>query len=482
MGPVKAFYLRGDGLPQSWVYEFAMLAREFYPQAAITDDPQKAEAVFYYGQGRWCGESGGKRISQECPDSASLGGIASNPDKNRLKAGLYCLLEKCTGQTIPWGILTGVRPAKLAFEAMENGRSPQEIQNMLERGFFLRPDKAALTVQVADAERKLLSGHSPSDVSVYVGIPFCPSRCLYCSFVSYDFHTMGDTMERYCVALEKEIGSCGDFIRGRKLQSFYMGGGTPTSLTPRQLEKILKVAGKVFGFDNFREATVEAGRPDTITRERLEVLRSFGIGRISVNPQTMNDKTLERIGRKHSAQDTYQAFELARTMGFENINMDFIVGLPGEGAGEVRYSMEKVKELCPDSITVHTLAVKRSSRLNEEGLAESVLGRPETEEMLQISQQAALEMGMKPYYLYRQKNMAGNFENVGYSLPGKECIYNIEIMEEKQNILAAGAGAVSKVYFPEDNRLERVANVKNVEEYIRRTEEMLERKKRRFIL
>lgn len=469
-------------MPQSWVYELTMLAREFYPGAAIAEDPQKADASFCYRQGVWRGESAGLRVSQDCPDNASLGGIASNPDKNRLKAGLYRLLEKCTGQTIPWGILTGVRPAKLAFEALENGQSPQEIQSILERGFFLRPDKAALTVQVAGAERRLLSGHHSSDMSVYAGIPFCPSRCLYCSFVSYDFHTMGDIMERYCDALEKEISACKDFIRDRKLQSFYMGGGTPTSLTSGQLEKILKAVEKVFGFENFREATVEAGRPDTITRERLEVLRAFGIGRISVNPQTMNDKTLERIGRKHSAQDTYRAFELARAMGFENINMDFIVGLPGEGAGEVRYSMEKVKELHPDSITVHTLAVKRSSRLNEEGLGASVLGRPETEEMLRISQQAAQEMGMKPYYLYRQKNMAGNFENVGYSLPGKECIYNIEIMEEKQNILAVGAGAVSKVYYPEENRLERVANVKNVEEYIRRTEEMLERKKRRFVL
>ena len=225
---------------------------------------------------------------------------------------------------------------------------------------------------------------------------------------------------------------------------------------------------------------MEAGRPDTIDEARLSVLRKYGIGRISVNPQTMNQKTLERIGRGHTVEDTRRAFSLAREMGFTNINMDFIVGLPGEKIEDVAYSMEEVGKLRPDSLTVHTLAVKRSSRLREEGQTDAVLGQSETEEMIRLCAETAAELGMEPYYLYRQKNMAGNFENVGYSLPGKECLYNIEIMEERQSILAMGAGAVSKFYEPQNNRLERIPNVKNVEDYIRRVDEMIEKKERRF--
>lgn len=482
MGSLTSFYLNGSQLSPSWRYELSMLAREFYPGAQLEEDAQRADAVLRCERERWLFQEANLRDEQQCPQSELFGGLSAHPDKDRLKVGLYTLLKRRTGRELPWGILTGVRPAKLVYEALEKGLDAQALLSTLQSGYFLREDKALLAVNVARTERTLLDGHRPSDVSLYVGIPFCPSRCLYCSFVSYDFHTLGDAVERYCEALVREIAGSRELIRDRKLQSFYMGGGTPTSLTSGQLARVLASVDKAFGLDNFRETTVEAGRPDTITREQLTVLKNYGISRISVNPQTMNEKTLQRIGRKHSAQDTYRAFELARKMGFDNINMDFIIGLPGEGTEEVAYSMRETKKLCPDSFTVHTLAVKRSSRLNEEGLAGSVLGRPETEEMLEMAQQTAQEMKMRPYYLYRQKNMAGNFENVGYSEPGKECIYNIEIMEERQSILAAGAGAVSKIYFPQENRLERSPNVKNVEEYIRRTEEMLERKRRRFAL
>ncbi|MBQ7915885.1 MAG: coproporphyrinogen dehydrogenase HemZ [Firmicutes bacterium] len=478
MGDVNAFYMEGKDFSESYLYELSMLAREFFPMAEIAKEPVD---VNLYCEGRTWRLVAGEEVQEHiCPQDSVFAGIGGDAGKNSLKAGLYELLSRWTGRQVPWGILTGVRPTKIAYSALEQGRNRGELQKQLTEAFHLRGDKAELMVQVADAERQLLEDHRGTDLDLYVGIPFCPSKCSYCSFVSYDFHTLGDTMERYTQALVQEIRACGAFKKERRLQSFYMGGGTPTSLTPDQLDRVLGAIQEAFGFENMREATVEAGRPDTITRERLGVLKKYGIDRISVNPQTMNEETLVRIGRRHTVEDTRRAFALARDMGFTNINMDFIMGLPGEGLKEAAYSMEEVVKMAPDSLTVHTLAVKRSSRLNQEGMGESVLDSQDIEAMIAISAEAAARLGMKPYYMYRQKNMAGNFENVGYSLPGKECLYNIEIMEERQSILGMGAGAVSKFYEPEMNRLERLPNVKNVEEYIRRIDEMLERKKRRF--
>lgn len=478
MGSVKAFYLTGEGLTESRLYEHKMLCREFFPGALISKEP--CEIDIRLEDGNWTLEEAGGRRLFHATEEADFGGLGGDPQKNQEKRDLYALLAHYTGKTIPWGILTGVRPTKMVYEGLERGLGEERIQNALENGFMLREDKARLAVRVAKRERDLLRDHRGTDLDLYVGIPFCPSRCAYCSFVSYDFHTLGDSMERYTQALIREILSCGHMAEGRRLQSFYMGGGTPTTLSPDQLDRVLGAVQEAFGWNRMAEATVEAGRPDTIDEAHLSVLRKHGIGRISVNPQTMNQKTLERIGRGHTVEDTRRAFSLAREMGFTNINMDFIVGLPGEKTEDVAYSMEEVGKLRPDSLTVHTLAVKRSSRLREEGQTDAVLGQSETEEMIRLCAETAAELGMEPYYLYRQKNMAGNFENVGYSLPGKECLYNIEIMEERQSILAMGAGAVSKFYEPQNNRLERIPNVKNVEEYIRRVDEMIEKKERRF--
>ena len=378
---------------------------------------------------------------------------------------------------LPWGILTGVRPSKVAYAYLEEGRSPEETEMILCKEYLLREDKAKLCTRVAASERMLLQNHKGTDMSVYVGIPFCPTRCSYCSFISNDKKAYDKWAEAYVDALVYEMDQCKNLVKNRQLQSFYMGGGTPTTLNPEQLRKVLQAADRLCHFKDLKEVTVEAGRPDTITPEKLQVLKEMGVTRISINPQTMIQKTLDTIGRKHSVEAVEEAFWMAREAGFDNINMDFIVGLPGEGIEEVRYSMEQVKKLRPDNLTVHTLAIKRSSRMNEEGAGADLIGEAKAiDEMIAITAAAASELGMKPYYMYRQKNMAGNFENVGYSVPGKEGLYNIEIMEERQTILAFGAGGVSKVYFPEENRLERVPNVKGAKEYLDRIDEMIARK------
>ncbi len=381
---------------------------------------------------------------------------------------------------LPWGILTGVRPSKVAYAYLEQGKSLQETEQILKDFYRLREDKAKLCAMVADKERRLLQGHTGTDVSVYVGIPFCPTRCSYCSFGSHDQRAYDKWSSSYIEALLKEMRESANLLKTRRIQSFYMGGGTPTTLTPEGLKQVLSAADALCDFSALREVTVEAGRPDTITLEKLHVLKEMGVTRISINPQSMVQRTLDLVGRRHTVEQVKKAFYMAREAGFDVINMDFILGLPEETQEDVLYSMQQVQALKPDNLTVHTLAIKRSSRMNEEGQAERLLvDVPETiDQMIGIAAKAAFEMGMHPYYMYRQKNMAGNFENVGYSMPGKEGLYNIEIMEERQTILAFGAGGVSKVYFPQENRLERVPNVKGVEEYIRRIDEMIERKQK----
>jgi len=384
------------------------------------------------------------------------------------------------GCSLPWGILKGVRPSKVAYAYLDQGKSLTETEQILQDAYRLREDKARLCAAVADKERQLLQNHTGTDVSVYVGIPFCPTRCSYCSFGSHDQRAYDKWASSYTEALLKEMRESANLLEGRRIQSFYMGGGTPTTLTPDAMKAVLAAADELCDFSRLREVTVEAGRPDTITPEKLHVLKEMGVTRISINPQSMVQRTLDLVGRRHTVQQVQEAFYMAREAGFHMINMDFIVGLPEETTEDVLYSMQQVKQLRPENLTVHTLAIKRSSRMNEEGQAKQLLkdSHETIDQMIGITAKAAAEMGMQPYYMYRQKNMAGNFENVGYSIPGKEGLYNIEIMEERQTILAFGAGGVSKVYFPEENRLERVPNVKGVEEYIRRIDEMIQRKQK----
>ena len=397
--------------------------------------------------------------------------------KNVIKQMFYRMLCGRTGLTLPWGSLTGIRPTKIALTRLEEGWKEEEIRSFMKETYMASDEKVDLSIEIAAREKKLLE---PLDYergySLYVGIPFCPTTCLYCSFTSYPISKWKGRTGLYLEALFKELEYTARKMEGRPLDTVYFGGGTPTSLEAEELDQILCRIDRLFDLEHTLEFTVEAGRPDSITREKLQVLRDHGITRISINPQTMNQSTLDLIGRRHSVEMVKEKFFMARELGFDNINMDLIMGLPQEGMEEVCHTLCEVKALSPDSLTVHSLAIKRAARLNMFKEDYSGLTIQNTPEMIDLSAACAREMGMEPYYLYRQKNMAGNFENVGYALPGKACIYNILIMEEMQTIAACGAGTTTKVVFPAENRRERCENVKEVEQYITRIDEMIARK------
>jgi len=399
--------------------------------------------------------------------------------KRQIKRHVYLALVKCTGRELPWGMLTGIRPAKIARELLEEGKKKEEILNTLTRFYMLSEDKAKLAYDVALTESKIISRTGRDMISVYIGIPFCPSRCLYCSFTSNPIGKCSHLVGKYLDALKFEIDGIQKIIEKNayKIQSLYIGGGTPTSIDTDSLAGLLEHINKTFDMTSVEEYTLEAGRPDSIDREKLEAAKNYGINRISINPQTMNNRTLEIIGRSHTAEDIIEAFGLAREVGFDNINMDIIVGLPGENLSMFENTLTEIGKLNPENLTVHTMAIKRASRLNEHRSEYNLISGQEAEQMVNVAREFANSMGMHPYYLYRQKNILGNLENIGYCKPGFESIYNIQIMEEKQTIIALGAGAVTKVVYPLDNRIERAFNVKNIEEYISRLDEMIERKK-----
>lgn len=393
---------------------------------------------------------------------------------------LYHTLRDFTKQEMPWGILIGIRPTKIIHEMLKQKMPWEDIENRLLEFYNIREDKVDLMIEVAKKEKGILEKNKEGEISIYIGIPFCPSKCLYCSFTSYAIENRTNQVEGYIDTLEKEIIFGGKYSRQKPVRSIYIGGGTPTSLNEVQFERLLRMVNNNFDIKNIEEFTVEAGRPDTITKKKLELLKEYNVNRISINPQTMHNATLKRIGRNHTTDDIIETFHLARKMGHNNINMDLIIGLPGEKIGEVSTTIEEIKKLNPDSITVHTMAIKRASRLRETLDSYNLTAAEEIEKMIAVTSKGARDMNMSPYYLYRQKNMLGNFENVGYSRMGKESVYNVEIMEEKQTILALGAGAITKVVNNKTNKIERIPNVKNVEEYINRVEEMIIRKKAGF--
>ena len=398
--------------------------------------------------------------------------------KNVVKKMFYQMLVERTKKELPWGSLTGIRPTKIALTRLEEGWREQDIRSFMKETYMASDEKIDLSIEIAAREKKLLE---PLDYdrgySLYVGIPFCPTTCLYCSFTSFPISKWTGRTGLYLEALFKELEYTAKKMQGRPLDTIYFGGGTPTALPAEDIDAILCKLEQLFDKEHALEFTVEAGRPDSITEEKLKVLRDHGITRISINPQTMNQKTLDLIGRKHTVEDTRHAFALARECGFDNINMDLIVGLPGECAEDVRHTLEEVKALDPDSLTVHSLAVKRATRLHLFREQYEEMTFENNQEIMDMCMDYARESGMGPYYLYRQKNMSGNLENVGYAKPGKAGIYNILIMEEKQSILAAGAGASTKFVFQNGERIERAENVKDVTNYITRIDEMMDRKR-----
>ncbi len=404
--------------------------------------------------------------------------VPASEYKDNFKRFLYTSLREQTGISLPWGNLTGIRPTKIAMTMMEQGRNEQEIADYLREKHLVSREKIELSIDIAKREKALLETlHYEDGYSLYIGIPFCPTTCLYCSFTSYPIGAWRNRVADYLTALEQEIDAAAQMYRNKILDTVYIGGGTPSALSGEELDRLLAKLKDTFDFSTVQEFTVEAGRADSITRDKLRVLYRHGVTRISVNPQTMKQETLDLIGRRHTVEQVVTAFAMAREAGFDHINMDMILGLPGETAADVRATVEAIQKLGPDSLTVHSLAVKKASGLNR-WIEQNGIGMlHNTEETMAIAAQGAADMDMLPYYLYRQKNMSGNFENVGYAKEGKYGVYNILIMEEKQTIIACGAGSITKRVFP-DGKIERCENVKDVALYIEKIDEMIERKRR----
>ena len=356
----------------------------------------------------------------------------------------------------------------------------------MKQTYFASDEKIRLATDIAERELSLLSKIDyDNGYSLYIGIPFCPTTCLYCSFTSYPIASWAKRVDSYLDALEREIEFAAVKFAGRHLNSIYIGGGTPTTLEPYQLDRLIRKIKCSFDLSDCLEFTVEAGRPDSITYEKLKVLRQHGISRISINPQTMKQETLKLIGRHHTVEQMVESFHMARELGFDNINMDLIMGLPEENLADVRNTMEILKELDPDNITIHSLAIKRAARLNIFKDRYESMMMVNTQEHMDLCAEYCHQMGLSPYYLYRQKGMAGNMENVGYAKPGKAGVYNVLIMEERQTIVACGAGASTKRVWSQPNadgthRIERCENVKDVGLYMKRIDEMIARKQQLF--
>ncbi len=391
---------------------------------------------------------------------------------------LYCFYD-ITKYMPPWGILTGVRPAKL-YSRLCTSDGVSGAEEYFEKQLLVSKNKISLCRQTREKEEQIISLSSPRSYSLYISIPFCPSRCTYCSFVSHSVEQAKKIIPQYVELLCKELELTAKTAayNGLKLETIYIGGGTPTTLTAEQLKAVLKTVFAFFDTSHLREFTVEAGRPDTITREKLKVLKEAGVTRISINPQTMNDSVLAAIGRRHTAKETKDAFYLAREIGFDNINMDLIAGLPSDNFESFQHTLDEIVTLSPESVTVHSLSMKRASTLSTGGIRPDITVGVEAAKMVDCAQKTLAENKILPYYMYRQSKTVGNLENVGYALTGKECLYNIYIMDETHSILGCGASAVTKLKQPNGNYIERVFNYKYPYEYITRFEELAQRKTR----
>lgn len=390
---------------------------------------------------------------------------------------LFKVMSKLTGNVPKWGIITGIRPVKQVNRYIGRNMSDNEIYEAMQKEYLCSKEKCGIALKTARSQKKILDELKPDSFSLYVSIPFCPTRCSYCSFVSQSIEQCLGQIPEYLDNLCREIEYTGHLVSrlGLVLDTVYFGGGTPTTLEAQQLERLMKTIAQSFDLSNLREYTIEAGRPDTITPEKLEMIKQNGCTRISINPQTLSDNVLKKIGRDHTAQQFFNAFEIARQVGFDSINNDIIAGLPTDTAESFANTVDELIHLGAENITVHTLSIKRAARLNrdrEKGLLENP-----ADKMVSYATKRLLESGYVPYYLYRQKNMLENLENIGWSKPGKESLYNVYIMEEVQTILAVGAGGSTKLVDTKNKRLERVFNYKFPLEYNKHFGLMLEKKK-----
>lgn len=490
-GPVRLFVDCAD----PYARELELIAKLFFDGLSfVRDTPEEASwrARVTVEEGEGCNPV--RAVAQlttpertyraEHERPVRLGNEARARQKAAKKAAAYVfleVLEQATGIVQPWGVLTGVRPTKLYHQFVQAGYAPEEISALLVREYRLAPEKVDLLARIVARQRTVLPDLYELDreVSLYIGIPFCPTKCAYCTFPAYDIRGQQGSVDDFLRALMDEIAQVGAWLRDRDLPvtSIYFGGGTPTSMTAEQLDTLLKtLRTHMPHIDRVRELTVEAGRPDTITPEKLAILKTHGVDRISVNPQSFTQATLEAIGRHHTVEETIDAFHLARRMGVDNINMDLIIGLPGEGVDHLRHSLDMVGQLQPDSLTIHTLAFKRASAMTQNREAYRVASREEIHRMMALAATWTAANGYHPYYLYRQKNILGNLENVGYAKDGKESVYNIIIMEERHTIIGLGCGAVSKIIPPGTDRVIRFANPKEPKAYIEHYHDMLAKK------
>lgn len=466
-------------------YDIHSLVKAFYPDKDVKVLPDSEAVLEYEKLFRCVFSMDDVSLFDECNNLLCKMEIPSNSErvaeKNIVKRLIYSALSKETGRELVWGDLTGIRPTKIPRKLLEAGESEEDILKKMKETYFISDEKGLLSIDIAKREIEILKPLHKKGYSIYIGIPFCPTTCLYCSFTSNSISMWKNRVSEYLDALEKEIVFTGKARKDLILDTIYIGGGTPTSLEAGELDRLLTCIEDNLNLSHLLEFTVEAGRADSITIEKLKVLKKHNVTRISVNPQTMNQATLDFIGRRHSVSDVVRAFNDARDEGFSNINMDIILGLPGEGVTEVTHTIEEIKKLSPESLTVHSLAVKRGSRLYEKIQETGYTPMINTHETMDIAARGALDMHMKPYYLYRQKNMAGNFENTGYGVEGAYGIYNILIMEELEPIVAMGPGSVSKV-IDRNGKLVRSDNVKDVGLYISSIDEMIKRKEDLFSL
>lgn len=403
--------------------------------------------------------------------------------KEELKKGIFTYFSEKTSKELPWGTLIGIRPSKRAMTMIREGKNDGDIINEFKEVSLTSENKAQLCIDVAKREMEFIN-RDYKTISVYIGMPFCPTRCLYCSFAANPISgKFKGKVKAYLEALSYEIKEIGKYIdsRGLKVECVYFGGGTPTAVNDEEFKAVMEDIYKNLVLSrDIAEFTVECGRPDSITYNKLKTMKDLKVSRISINPQSMNDETLKLIGRNHSVNDVKEVFKMARELNFDNINMDMIVGLPGEKLEHIEKTCKDIKELNPESFTVHGMSVKRASRLHENILNNvkyEIATQDQLNKMYNTTVQLSKELNMNPYYMYRQKNMVGNMENIGYSKTGSECIYNIEMMEDRQTIIALGADAVSKVVYKENDKIERLGNLKDIDEYTNRIYEMVEKKK-----
>lgn len=459
-------------------FELENLTRLFFPNEKITviRDFSEPQPPYIYTE-----------VSDKITISVNIGSFNKSEtavkkltdDDNELVSAqlLYKLLCDFTGLTQPWGILTGVRPVKLLRRLAEESNEEQAVKKFL-NDFFVSNEKIALSRETEHNERKILELSRPESFSLYVGIPFCPSRCSYCSFVMASIERAEKLIEPYTKLLCEEIKRTAEIANklGLRLETVYFGGGTPTTLSAEQLDTVLRTVNKSFDMSTCREFTVEAGRPDTIDSAKLFALKENKVDRISINPQTTNDEVLKTIGRKHTAQQFFDAFELARKCGFDNINTDLIAGLPTDTPESFKNSLDSIVKLNAECITVHTLCMKRASRLTTEGVTLDLQQARDAREMLAYTQNILGQNEYIPYYMYRQSRMVGNLENVGWSKRGFESLYNVYVMDETHTILACGSGGVTKLKRNNPDYLERIFNFKYPYEYIDRFDELIQRK------